>query len=152
MTRPLTWTRPAWTHSWLVPREAIPSFESNRSTVRRLEDMEAFCAILNLFTFKGGWDDPNCALRATLILLNNPSKLACSLLKGSLVDPRLRASNEHILIVRVPRAGGRPGCRLFFSILLEESALLEIVFVDDGGRFGGKLAPFLQQTFNIFPD
>jgi hypothetical protein len=29
--------------------------------------------------------------------------------KGSLVDPRLRASNEHILIVRVPRAGGRPG-------------------------------------------
>jgi hypothetical protein len=30
-------------------------------------------------------------------------------IKGSLVDPRLRASNEHILIVRVPRAGGRPG-------------------------------------------
>ena len=30
--------------------------------------------------------------------------------KGSLVDPRVRASNEHILIVRVPRAGGRPGC------------------------------------------
>ena len=30
--------------------------------------------------------------------------------KGSLVDPRLRASNEHILIVRVPRAGGRLGC------------------------------------------
>src|SRR5580765_2188592 len=29
--------------------------------------------------------------------------------RGSLVDPRLRASNEHILIVRVPRAGGRPG-------------------------------------------
>ena len=29
--------------------------------------------------------------------------------KGSLVDPRLRASNEHIPIVRVPRAGGRPG-------------------------------------------
>ena len=27
--------------------------------------------------------------------------------KGSLVDPRLRASNEHIPIVRVPRAGGR---------------------------------------------
>ena len=41
---------------------------------------------------------------------------------GSLVDPRLRASNEHILIVRVPRAGGRPGyqpnphrCPFFFS-------------------------------------
>jgi hypothetical protein len=29
--------------------------------------------------------------------------------KGSLVDPQLRASNEHIPIVRVPRAGGRPG-------------------------------------------
>jgi hypothetical protein len=29
--------------------------------------------------------------------------------KGGLVDPQLRASNEHILIVRVPRAGGRPG-------------------------------------------
>ena len=29
--------------------------------------------------------------------------------KGSLVDPRLRASNEHIPIVRVPRAGGRLG-------------------------------------------
>jgi hypothetical protein len=32
-----------------------------------------------------------------------------SIFQGSLVDPRLRASNEHILIVRVPRAGGRPG-------------------------------------------
>jgi len=30
-------------------------------------------------------------------------------LKGNLVDPRLHASNEHILIVRVPRAGGRLG-------------------------------------------
>jgi len=29
--------------------------------------------------------------------------------KGGLVDPRMRASNEHILIGRVPRAGGRPG-------------------------------------------
>jgi hypothetical protein len=29
--------------------------------------------------------------------------------KGGLVDPRMRASNEHILLVRVPRAGGRPG-------------------------------------------
>jgi hypothetical protein len=28
---------------------------------------------------------------------------------GSLVDPRLRASNEHILIMRVPRTGARPG-------------------------------------------
>jgi MarR family transcriptional regulator, 2-MHQ and catechol-resistance regulon repressor len=30
--------------------------------------------------------------------------------KGSLVDPRLRASNEALLRARVPRAGGRPGC------------------------------------------
>jgi len=29
--------------------------------------------------------------------------------KGSLADPLVRASNEHIPIVRVPRAGGRPG-------------------------------------------
>src|SRR2546427_5117311 len=27
-----------------------------------------------------------------------------------LLDLPLRASNEHMLIVRVPRAGGRPGC------------------------------------------
>jgi hypothetical protein len=30
----------------------------------------------------------------------------CFFFKGSLVDPRVRASNEHIPIVRVPRAGG----------------------------------------------
>ena len=35
--------------------------------------------------------------------------------KGSLVDPRLRASNEHILIVRVPGAGGRSGTPPPFS-------------------------------------
>ena len=40
----------------------------------------------------------------------------------------------------------------FFSILLEQSALLEEVFVNDGGRFGGKLSPFLQQTLDVFPD
>ena len=40
----------------------------------------------------------------------------------------------------------------FFSILLEESALLEKVFVYNGSGFGGKLSPFLQQTFDIFPD
>ena len=32
-----------------------------------------------------------------------------SLHEGGLVDPQLRASNEHILIVRVPRARGRLG-------------------------------------------
>ena len=31
-------------------------------------------------------------------------------LGGGLVDPRVRASNEHLPSVRVPRAGGRPGC------------------------------------------
>jgi len=41
---------------------------------------------------------------------------------------------------------------VFFSILLEEAALLEVVFVYDRGRFGRKLSPFLQQSFNIFPD
>ena len=40
----------------------------------------------------------------------------------------------------------------FWGILLEESALLEKVFVNDGGGFGGKLSPFLQQTFDVFPD
>src|SRR2546425_4386369 len=31
------------------------------------------------------------------------------LLGGGLVDPQMRASNEHLLSVRVPRAGGRLG-------------------------------------------
>ena len=30
-------------------------------------------------------------------------------LRGGLVNPRIRASNEHLLSVRVPRAGGQPG-------------------------------------------
>jgi len=38
-----------------------------------------------------------------------PSSLVLSS-EGSLVDPRLRASNEALLRARVPRAGGRPGC------------------------------------------
>jgi hypothetical protein len=40
----------------------------------------------------------------------------------------------------------------FFSIMLEESALLEKVFVYDGSGFGRKLSPFLQQSFDVFPD
>jgi len=40
----------------------------------------------------------------------------------------------------------------FWGILLEESALLEKVFVYNGGGFGGKLSPFLQQAFDVFPD
>ena len=35
---------------------------------------------------------------------------------------------------------------------LEESAFQEVVFVDDGSCFGRKLSPFLQQSFDIFPD
>ena len=56
-------------------------------------------AATSYHSLRGGWDDPNCAR------LPNPPLT----FKGGLVDPRLRASNEHILIVRVPRAGGRPG-------------------------------------------
>ncbi len=40
----------------------------------------------------------------------------------------------------------------FFSILREEAVLLEIILVNDGSRFRGKLSPFLQQAFDIFPD
>ena len=40
----------------------------------------------------------------------------------------------------------------FFSILLEQSALLKVIFVNDWGRFGRKLSPFLEQAFNVFPD
>ena len=40
----------------------------------------------------------------------------------------------------------------FWGILLEEAALLEEVFVNDGGGLGGKLSPFLQQTFDVFSD
>jgi hypothetical protein len=35
---------------------------------------------------------------------------------------------------------------------LEEAALLEVIFVYHRGRFGRKLSPFLQQSFDIFPD
>jgi hypothetical protein len=70
-----------------------------------------------LSSIRDGWDDPNCAR------LPNPQFI----FKGGLVDPRLRASNEHILIVRVPRAGGRPGYpALFFSILLEIVARIPV--------------------------
>ena len=40
----------------------------------------------------------------------------------------------------------------FWGILLEESALLEKVFVNNGGGVSGKLSPFLQQAFDVFPD
>ena len=73
---------------------------------------------------RGGWDDPNCA-RPTRAFLG-------------------RALREH---------GDRPSYPAsLFSILLEESALLKKVLVNDGGGFGGKLSPFLQQPFDVFPD
>ena len=50
-----------------------------------------------------GWGLIDLPLRA---LSQSPNDM----FKGSLVDPRLRASNEHTPFMRVPRAGGRPGC------------------------------------------
>ena len=54
--------------------------------------------------------------RAQKIIRLHPlfPSLLLSFSGGGLVDPLVRASDEHILIVRVPRAGGRPGCPLFF--------------------------------------
>jgi hypothetical protein len=50
-------------------------------------------------------ESPDCP---SLCASDLPS-LIIFLSRGSQVDPQVRASNEHILIVRVPRAGGRPG-------------------------------------------
>jgi hypothetical protein len=77
-----------------------------------------------LSLIRGGWDDPNCA-RST----------------WGVRDRALREQRD------------RPSHPTpFFSILLDESALLEVVFVNDGSGFGGKLPPFLQQPFDVFPD
>src|SRR5512141_429741 len=38
--------------------------------------------------------------------------------RGSLVDYRVPASNEHIPVLRIPRAGGRPGCLSHPTLLL----------------------------------
>jgi len=46
----------------------------------------------------------------------------------------------------------RPSRESRSAILLEQSALLEIIFVNDGGGVGGKLSPFLQHPFDVFPD
>ena len=57
-------------------------------------------ALLSTFALEGGLDwSPTARVIPILYFI----------FKGGLVDPRLRASNEHILIVRVPRAGGQPG-------------------------------------------
>ena len=50
------------------------------------------------------------ARRAPVGFLPIPCPYSILSFRGSLVDPRLRASNEHFLNVRVPRAGGRSGC------------------------------------------
>ena len=73
------------------------------------------------------------------------------------MSPPLRASNEGLLRPRVARAQEAhrvipPPAGGLFSILLEESALLEKVFVYDGSGFGRKLSPFLQQSFDVFPN
>jgi hypothetical protein len=50
---------------------------------------------------------------------------ACSLFSSGMapVLVPLRLSSEHILIVRVPRAGGRPGCPFLFSVVIVRSWL-----------------------------
>jgi hypothetical protein len=105
-----------------APRRAVPRARPQRA----------------ITLLRGGWDDPNCAQHShppthwhaetCHLPWRGPSDSPTSpeevgrlfftarifpfphlIFRGSLVDPRLRASNEHILIVRVPRAGGRPG-------------------------------------------
>jgi len=79
----------------------------------------------NVRTFNEGLLRPRVARAQKIIrhhpflcsALSLPAALAYPL-KGGLVDPLMRASNEHILIVRVPRAGGRPG---YPSPLIAES-------------------------------
>jgi hypothetical protein len=55
-----------------------------------------------------------------------------------LVDPRLRASNEHILIVRVPRAGGR-------------RAPVSLYFTRNGFEFSPEAVVTVRRTRPLFP-
>ena len=71
--------------TYFLFRGTLPQGCSNRLSTKT----EAIYHLL-----RGGWDNPDCSR------IPNPPLT----FKGSLVDPRLRASNEHILIVRVPRA------------------------------------------------
>ncbi len=48
---------------------------------------------------------------ASTVNHQTPSPLPNFIFKGGMFDSRMRASNEHIAIVRLPRAGGRPGYR-----------------------------------------
>ena len=50
-----------------------------------------------------------CSLQARSFLPSPSGETQVPLREHGLVDPQLRASNEHIPIVRVPRAGGQPG-------------------------------------------
>jgi hypothetical protein len=59
---------------------------------------------------------PYCALSMIL-----PSLLAIFPGRG-LIELLLRASNEHILIVRVPRARGQPGCPRFLYLFCRSNS------------------------------
>ena len=70
-------------------------------------------AVSLLFTRiqRGGWCGLHCAHRATLILLNDPSKLACfSSLGRARMLVYMRPSNEALLRARVPGAQDQRGC------------------------------------------
>jgi hypothetical protein len=88
-----------------VPFARARAFRLLIPLVKGVAEAALYCA--HRATTASSWG--LCEQEGHLATLPHPYKFACSLLKGSLVDPRLRASNEHILIVRVPRAGGRPG-------------------------------------------
>jgi hypothetical protein len=53
---------------------------------------------------------PTAAVEQAQLHMLLPSGLYLPHREGALVDPQMRASNEHLPSVRVPRAGGRPGC------------------------------------------
>ena len=60
---------------------------------------------------RGSWCGLHCAHRATLILLNDPSKLACfSSLGRARMLVYVRPSNEALLRARVPGAQDQRGC------------------------------------------
>ena len=100
------------------------SNDLTRSTPARRDAPFREQAAGNYHSIRGGWDDPHCA---------RPTRAFGG---RTLREHRDRPSHP----------------TLFFSILLEKAVLLEIVLVDDGRRFGGKLSPFLQQSFDVFPD
>jgi hypothetical protein len=97
------------TPSLLVISSGMGADRSSTARVQRGESATARCASTEdhqapsrpLFCEQEG--------HLTAPSLSLPAALAYPI-KGGLVDPLLRALNEHIHIVRVPRAGGRPGC------------------------------------------